>query len=359
MPKPCETSVSDSLANIHDDLEFVTEAAAAEIRTALRLTRRAADSELAFALDLEQRLPAVWEALVAGNIDVRRAKTIAYGTAHLPPDTAGLVVDDVIEEAHRSTTGQLAARIRCLCIDIDPDEAERRSTDAVSERRIVSDPTTSGTVNLSGLELPPDRVAAATRRINHLARGLRGGGETRTIDQLRADVFLDLLEGTKRDAGRGGSVDIRVDLDTLAGLTESAGDLAGYGPVIADIARRVAEQQPRSTWRYTVTDPATGRAIAAGTTRRRPTAAQRRHVEAVNSTCVFPGCRMPASDCDLDHRIPVSDGGPTARWNLVPLCRHDHRIRHLARWTHQPLPGGDHQWTSRLGRTYTTSGRSP
>ncbi|MCZ6455928.1 MAG: hypothetical protein O6650_01630 [Actinobacteria bacterium] len=33
-------------------------------------------------------------------------------------------------------------------------------------------------------------------------------------------------------------VDIRVDLETLTGLTENPGELAGFGPVIADIARR-------------------------------------------------------------------------------------------------------------------------
>ncbi|NIU17935.1 MAG: HNH endonuclease [Actinobacteria bacterium] len=68
---------------------------------------------------------------------------------------------------------------------------------------------------------------------------------------------------------------------------------------------------------------------------------------------------MPAVDCDLDHTVAWSEGGPTAVHNLAPLCRHDHRLRHEAGWSHRPLGGGDHEWTSPLGRRYTTSGRSP
>jgi hypothetical protein len=154
-------------------------------------------------------------------------------------------------------------------------------------------------------------------------------------------------------------VDITVDLHTLSGLAEYPGELSGYGPVIADIARPVAERQHDAEWRFTVTHPGTGQTIGNGTTRRRPTSGQRRHVEARNRTCIFPGCRMPATDSDLDHRIPWAEGGHTSVDQLVPLCRHDHTIRHRSGWKHQPLPDGDHQWTSRLGHTYTTSGQPP
>ena len=80
------------------------------------------------------------------------------------------------------------------------------------------------------------------RRITDLAQSLKTGSETRTLDQIRADVFLDLLDGTSHHLrGRKGTVDIHVDLETLARLNDHPGELAGYGPVIADIARQVAE----------------------------------------------------------------------------------------------------------------------
>lgn len=351
------SAVVDSMDD--DDLMSAAESAAAEIRAALSLTRRATDRELEFALSLQRRLPKVWDALAAGDIDVRRAKLFAYRTTHLPIGVAQSVVERIIDHASRLTTGQLQARIDRLCLEADPRHAQDRYEYAVKDRRVVTEPTDSGTANLLGLDLPPHRVAALSRKINHLARSLNTTGEPRTMDQLRADVYLDLLDGKSYESNSGGGVHVQVDLDTLAGLSEHAGELNGYGPVIADIARQVATEQENADWRYRITDPPTGRPLHDGTIRRRPTANQRRTVETRDQTCIFPGCRMPATDCDLDHRIRWVDGGATRIDNLAPLCRHDHRIRHQAGWEHQHLPNGDHQWTSKLGHTYTTSAQPP
>lgn len=355
-------SVADAMTNsADDDPQLAAEAAAAEIRVALRLTRRAADAELGLALELRQRLPRVWAALAKGEIDVRRAKTIADGTLHLPVSVARGAVERIIEHAPGLTTGQLRARLDRLGMEADPEHAQHRYEQAVGDRRVVAEASTSGTANLLGLDLPPHRVTAVSRRINRLALSLNASGESRSMDQIRADIFLDLLMGKTHSAETSsrGVVDLHVDLDTLAGLTEHPGELAGYGPVVADIARQVATEQEHAEWRYTITDPATGRPLYNGTTRRRPTANQRRTVETRDQTCIFPGCRIPATDCDLHHRIRWVDGGATVIDNLAPLCRHDHRIRHQAGWEHQPLPNGDHQWKSKLGHTYTTSGQPP
>ncbi len=252
-------AICDLMAADGDDPEVAWEAAAAEIRVALRLTRRAADSDLALALDVKHRLPRVWEALEAGEIDLRRVRVIVAGTAHLTEETARLVVDQIIEKAARLTTGQLHALLRRLCLETDPDEAADRYREAVAERRVVMEPSVDGTAHLSGFDLAPDRAAAAMRRINHLAQTLKTGGEARTLDQLRADVFLDLLEGHRHQADTGkGTVDLHVDLETLTRLADHPGELAGYGPIVADLARQIAESQPRAEWRWTLTDPDTG-----------------------------------------------------------------------------------------------------
>lgn len=354
------SSVVDAMADEGDDEQWAAESAAAEIRGALRLTRRAADLELALALDMRRRLPDVHAGLVAGTIDVRRARVIAGGTAHLPDAAAAAVATQALADAPRLTTGQLAALIRRLAVANDPEDARNRFELAVEQRRLVTEADASGTAHLLGLDLPPDRVSAVRARINRLARQLKTKDEARSMDQLRADVFLDLLAGKAIAGGaRDGGVEIRVDLETLAGLSEQPGEVAGCGPVIADIARRVADQQHDVQWRYTVTDPRSGMPLACGNVRRRPTASQRRQVEALYPTCVFPGCRMPARGCDLDHRIPWAEGGSTTVESLGPLCRHDHVIRHGAGWRYRRLPNGDHEWTTRFGHTYTTSGLPP
>ena len=355
-------SVVDAMEDDPDEEKWATEAAAAEIRVALRLTRTAADGELRFAMELQRRLPAVWKALAQGKIDSRRARVLANSTLHLSVAGAREVVARVIEAAGGLTTGELRARLERAVIEADPDGAQERYATAVKTRRVLTEPSSDGTANLLGLDLPPHRVAAANRKVNHLARSLKTKGETRSMDQLRADVFLDLLNGnhhrTNADSKAGGT-HIHTDLDTLCGLAAHPGELNGYGPVVADIARQVTAEQQDTQWRWSITDPATGQVLYDGVTRRRPNAALRCSVEARDQTCIFPGCRMPSIDCDLDHLKRWADRGETTKPNLAPACRHDNLLKEQHQWTCQRLPNNDYQWTTKLGHTYTTSGTPP
>ncbi len=359
------------------------EIAAVEVGAALKWTRRTAENEMEFAVDMRSRLPQVWAALVEGRIDVRRAKVMVYATTHLSAGAAREVIDSIIDRADRYTTGQLGARIRRLCIDANPEDAQQRYQSAVEQRRVATQADEDGTANIFALDLPPDRAGAAMSRINRLARELLGEGETRTIDQLRADVFLDLLVGHGEATGSGrGTVHLHADLPTLAELNQSAGELGGYGPVISDIARQVAQQQQDSTWQWTVYESESGSPVATGTTRRRPNAQQKRSVLAVNRTCIFPGCRMPAADSDVDHRVRWADSHTTKAEDLAPLCRRHHRFKDDGGWSYRLLMGSDsdrnpsrqtrgthpepvaarradYVFTSPFGHSYTTSGRSP
>jgi Domain of unknown function (DUF222) len=350
-------AVVDDVA-VEDGPEWAEQAAAAEIQAALRLTRRASQAELSFALELQRRLPMVWDSLAAGDIDYRRAKTFSYRTAHLSVAAARSVVERVIDHGPMLTTGQLKARIDRLAMEYDSESAKGRYDYAVTQRRVVPEATADGTANLLGLDLAPQLVSAASRRIDKMARSLKTTDETRTMDQLRADVFLDLLTGANGD-GTAGTVHIQTDLDTLTALASHPGELNGYGPVVADIARQVTEQLDDAEWRFTVDDTATGELVADGVTRRRPSSVLRRRVETRNPTCVFPGCRMPSVDCDLDHTRRWADGGQTTQHNQAPLCRYNHIIKDQLGWRYRKLSNGDYEWTSRLGHTYTASGRSP
>lgn len=332
------------------EVELAWEGAVSEVRAALSLTRRAAESDVGLAWDLRERLPDVLAALREGRIDYRRACVFVRGTAHLCDEEAQAVASRALNQAEGRTTGQLRALIRRLCMEVDPAEAVRRYEEALADRKVVADPTESGTAKLTASDLPPDRVSAVMDKITRIAQSLRAAGEERTVDQLRADVFLDLLEGGQAHRVLG-TIDVRVDLATLARLDENPAELEGFGPVVADIARQMTERHGPQ-WRFTVTDGA-GLAVQSGTTRRRPNAQERRMVESRDVTCVFPGCRMPAIQCDLDHRTRVADGGETHEGQLVALCRHDHVVRHRHGWTHRRNDDGSHVWISPLGVRYT------
>ncbi len=335
----------------------VVEYTSDEIRAALRLTRRAADTTLELALGL-QRLPGLWEALHDGRVDLPRVRVFCEGTDHLEESTAREAVDVVLGAAVGLTTGQLAARLRRVTFGLDPEDATRRYETAVEQRCVVLHQGADGTAQLVASRLPADKAVAAVRHVNRLAHQSKRQGDLRSIDQLRVDITLDLMCGGIPGKGTGGVVDITVDLATLVGLSDIPGELNGYGPVVADLTRQVVERQNRSQWRVRVTHPDDGDLLWNGTTKRRPTTSLRRKVEARSPTCVFPGCRMPATDCDLDHTIDHAHGGPTSEANLEPLCRHDHNVKHHAGWTLQRTPNG-YTWTSRLGHKYNTGTDPP
>jgi Domain of unknown function (DUF222)/HNH endonuclease len=295
-------------------------------------------------------------------IDLARARVISDQTSHLPRELAQNVADAALERATDQTTGQLRARLQRLIISIDPASARDRYQRRVEERRVVSEPGEDGTANLLGLHLPPADTNAAMRRINRLAHAARRKGDPRSIDQIRADILLELLTGhsqigAKGSAGDRAVVDIRVDLTTLTAADDEPAEIPGWGPVIADIARQVVHEQPDAEWRYIVTDE-NGHVISSGATRRRPTTHQQRKIEARNPTCVFPGCRMPSGQCDIDHHLAWKNGGLTTDDNLGPLCRHDHRLKHSG-WKLKQTKPGHYQWTSPLGHTYTTGPDPP
>lgn len=325
-----------------------------ELRAALRLTRTTADVQMDLAWRLVERLPAVWEALQSGRLDLPRAKVIVRRTDHLDIAIAREVADQILDRAGNMTTGQLRAALRRLCLESDPDDAAKRYREGLEDRRVVADPNPDGTADLCGLSLPVDRVAAIQERIARIAQALKSRREERTLDQIKADVFLELLEGTSHSHSPRPKIDIRVPLTTLLELDEQAGEIPGWGPVIADIARQAVERSPDGTWRVAVTDPDTGAILWDGTTKRRPTAAQRRYLELRQPVCVFPTCRRPAAQCDLDHEIERSKGGPTVVRHLHPGCRHDHNVRHKGGWKVRRVAPGVYEWTSRHGHVYRT-----
>ena len=153
---------------------------------------------------------------------------------------------------------------------------------------------------------------------------------------------------------RGGGVDVRVTIPytALLGADELPGDLAGYGPIPAAVARDLAAG---GTWRRILTDPASGRPVDYGTTRYRPPAHLAGLVITRDQTCQFPGCRIPAHRCDLDHATahnPDTETGPTSDTNLGPKCRRHHQVKQSPGWSVTQHPDGCTTWRTPSGHNY-------
>jgi hypothetical protein len=157
---------------------------------------------------------------------------------------------------------------------------------------------------------------------------------------LRARLPTSTSERPRRDAHRGGIVEIAVSVAELGRLAAGRPAHGPWAAVLAELAG-YAERAPR--------DPDTE---ADDPFRRTPGAALRRWVQQRDRQCPHPSCRAPARRTDQDHRVRFADGGPTNGVNLSPPCRHDHRLKDEGGWvTTQPAPGLT-VWASPLGHRY-------
>ncbi|MGH3864799.1 MAG: DUF222 domain-containing protein [Pseudonocardiaceae bacterium] len=378
------------------------EFSADEIRAALVLTRRAAESQFWLAHDLVTRLPQVHAAMHAGMLDEPRARVFSEWTTELSREQARAVCTELLPRAPRLTTGQLIEQIKKLAIAVDPDWARRRYEQAIANRKVVGYRNADGSANLSGYNLPLDRVAAASGRIDALAKAAKRAGDARPLDHVRAELFLGMTDGTYTglddaaiielltaapatdadqpdnsegphednnsnddgpgdsrpdddgpgddgpdddgpgDSGPGGGdavgearspalgdvlsyptrakagVELRVRLSTLLGQDQYPAELAGWGPLHAELARDLAATLSGAQWRFALTDEH-GQLIHCGTTRARPT-----------NTPTRPGARQAI----VELQVPVKAlrslaANPTAlgQWASVvaDLTRHlDH-----------------------------------
>ena len=196
-----------------------------------------------------------------------------------------------------------------------------------------------------------------------------------------------------------GTVHLVMPAAAWLGLSDAPGEAAGSGPLDAWACRELAARLaagPATRWHVTLTGPG-GRAVAHASPRAGPgppgppsgqpggpggcrawlaglrfdwlehrTCSHLRQspryqppdrlqnlIRARQRTCSFPGCRRPATRCDLDHTLAYDQGGPTCECNLSPLCRRHHRTKQARGWNlTQPEPGVL-TWATPHGRTYT------
>jgi hypothetical protein len=155
---------------------------------------------------------------------------------------------------------------------------------------------------------------------------------------------------------------------TAADLADAAGDRGCSGRVetLGPATLRLLGDWLRRTSRVTirpVLDPTAPDAVDVHD----PPDWMREAVVLRDGHCVFPGCRIDARCCDLDHTtpyLPITDGGPprqTSTGNLAALCRRHHRLKTFTAWHYQRLPNGTYHWTSPHRRTYvvTPEGKHP
>jgi hypothetical protein len=330
-----------------------------EIAAVLRIAPSTATVRVGLARLLAGPLLATRQALFEGEITARHASVLAEVARRLDESTATAVQDRVLKRGADDTVAEFARRVRRAVLILDPSGHEQRHCAAVDQRRVVITPDDDGMAQLWAL-LPAVGAATVGAALNALAAEGRKGrdGETRTVDQRRADALVTMADAVLADPKRGRhqgqapAIQVTVAASTLIGQDDQPGELAGYGPISASTARRLATSET-ANWRTLLTDDA-GQLVDVGRRSYRPRQVLRDFIVARDRWCTFPGCAQPAVRCDLDHVRSYRKGGATDPANMQALCRRHHRAKHRTEWTPSRGRDGSTTWTSPTGHAYRT-----
>ncbi len=381
------------------DLGTITDPAIEDIAPALRAGPASAQRRVAQARTLFE-VGKLWRAVASGRILDWHARLLLSDLRHINEEVRDQVITQLLEKmADRDRRGlaewtftEMRRRAKTLTARLDRDFAQRRRASHVGRGvRVRYHGDGAGTVSA---DLAEDTASRVFHRLSALAQGLDDPDDSRSMDQKRADVFLDLIlgqtylgevvpaVGTASDPGRrppstgedpasdapsggprpgstvigSGEIAVVIDLATLVGMDDTPGQVPGMGPVPASVARELAAGR---RWRAWLTDSrsAGSQIVATSPGTYRPPAALARLLRAREPHCRMPGCRSMITD--LDHVVPFPRGSTTVD-NLQPLCRRHHRMKTHTRWRQEPTEGSTGwRWTSPTGITYEDSPEPP
>jgi len=348
-----------------------------ELACALRLPASVAQQRIDTARLLAGPLAATGDALAVGDVTERHVAVMVEAAGRLPGrwmrDDAEMAVFTaacaelqrrVLPTACRGTVAQTRAQARRVLLAIDAaGEAQRRREARCTRDVFVAD-------ELDGIStliarLSTETAHAILTQINaHASEIELDVPASATAGERRAEALAALVLHGRDSEGpqMRAHVDLVIDLPTLLGLQDAAGDdastggteLRGAGRIPADVVRDLlADPDTAVTMRRLVTDPLTGHLLDHGRRTYAIPPALRDFIVARDRTCRFPGCRRRADRCQIDHADPWDDGGDTSPANLGALCVRHHQLKTHAGWqiTHSQ-PDGGCSWTSPQGRVY-------
>ncbi|WP_165065421.1 HNH endonuclease [Marisediminicola senii] len=355
----------------------------AELAAALCIPEIAAEALLVRSRTLIDDLPETLWRLGVGRFSERHATIIADLTAGLTPEQVRQFEEQVLEYAETLTVGLFKRKAEQIKELVQAADMEQRHTEARSNREVWVEPGGNGMGWLTAY-LPNVQIVAIDNRLTAAARSLQGDGEERTMRQLRADAFADILtdpgaiipaDESEDEAGAGAGstgglriptmhrgiraeVSLIVPALSVMGQTNTPGMLEGGIPIDAETARELAGNATGFT--RILTHPETGIVLSFGKDRYEVPTALKRYLRYRDQTCRFIGCTRKAKFCDIDHTIPWAGAGETTHQNLAHLCRSHHQVKDAGWAVTQAQDGsGTVTWTSPLGRKYSTEAVHP
>ncbi|WJL96077.1 DUF222 domain-containing protein [Microbacterium sp. ET2] len=346
------------------DRDMALRGVAAEIAAAVRLSDRSVQRQIDSAFALVNDYPATVHCLEKGLLTRAHVAVVEDIGRRLPPEVKGEFDQLAAEICLDETPGRARADLEILAERMHPRTLTERHAGAYRERKIVRYTVGDGMSELRSVHssvLIEGIFQRVTEQANQvIAAREPGSGDTRSLDEVRADLFADMLltaipaiDPTRDRPGGLGAIKAKVQVVipvmALMGQSDVPCDLAGVGPIDAKTARLLAGNSD-GPWERLLTHPITGLTMAVDTYQR--TAAMDRFLKGRDKHCRWPGCRMPAKKCEVDHNHDAALGGKTEICNLCCLCQRHHSMKQFTAWTVRQLDGGVIAWTSPTGRIY-------
>jgi hypothetical protein len=332
------------------ETEFAERAAVADLAMRLSVAENTIRLFDAQASTLITRTPLTWARVWEGEVSPANARTVAELAGSLPEEQADIwrAFDEAIAgDAARLAPARFRTRAKVVRSRVYAEAAEERHLARMEERRVTVESDDDGMSWLSAL-LPDEVVAKGMMGLDAAARTLADeSDETRTMDQIRADLLADLLTGKGNLGKVGVTVGVTVPVMTLLGLSDEPAMLDGMGPIDPATARKLTAEAP--SFHRILTHPISGTVLDIDRVTLRIPADMRRWLQYRDQVCSMPGCGEPALFCDLDHTRDRQFGGKTKVGNLHHLCRKHHRMKHKTRWKVKQDPDGTIRWTSPTG----------
>ncbi len=322
-----------------DGAPTIDEGAIAEFALAIGVSTDSGRNYLGDAVELKYRLPRIWKRVLDGRLPVWKARKIADATRSLPADGAAFVDRALYFVAHKCSYAEIDRQVDKARAEYDPTEAERRRLEAAERRHVkvhLGAMTHDGQVPITAMADIGDAVAFE----EYVAAQAAKLDPTIPL-QVRRSMVLGMLgqsggtEGGQRELviythTRPDQTTVDVE-NTRSFITpEQLRDWCAQAGTKVTIRPVIDLNDDLSTDGYV------------------PTEEIKEQIRLRYRECVFPYCHRLARSCDLDHVIEFP-AGPTASWNLAPLCRGHHRLKTHTAWTYTWIPGIGFVWTDPSG----------
>ena len=305
-----------------------------EVALARRDSPSRGNRHLGFAKALVNEMPYTLAALECGALSEWRATLIVRESACLSvADRRALDAEMCADVSSLDGKGdsRIAADAKGIACQLDVQSVVERAAKAESERNVTCRPAPDAMTYVTAL-LP---VAQGVGVYAALRRSADTTFDDRSRGQVMADTFVERITGRPAEIPEPVAVNLVISDQTLLGDANSPAIVDGYGPIPAEVGRRLVgsalgDARSKATLRRLYRHPKSNALLAMESRSRCFPKGLATFIGLRDQRCRTPYCDAPIRH--RDHAIPKNKGGPTHALNGLGMCAHCNYVKESSGW---------------------------